>query len=345
MNCHLLVPNLFWPATAGVDPYRALAAPALETLLARGRCGKSAGGSLERWLATAFRLDPAHDAPLAPFALLGEGLAPGAHGWVVADPVHLKVHGGQLILAESSRFAITRPEAGELVSALNAHFASREIALVAPRPQRWFARTSVAPRIRTTPTAEVAGGPIERFLPAGEDGAQWRAIINEAQMVLHPLPCNQRRETRGELPVNSVWFWGAGQAPQPMGDAPYSAVWTNQPLAAGLAAASGIEAQPLPDSGETLLRLMRKAPQERAQLAVLELPPAAAYDDAALWREAVLAIERGWLAPVLSAWRSGELTAVTLDLLGPDFSYRTHSTRRDRYRFWRSRRPLRAYIA
>mgnify|MGYP001562468657 CR=1 FL=1 len=343
MNCHLLVPDLFWPAAAGAEPYRGIELPALETLLARGRCTRIAGCSLERWLAAAYRLGPAYELPLAPLALRGDGGEPGDHCWMQADPVHLKVHGDRLILADASRFAVAPDEAQQLVAALNTHFAPEGIAFVAPQPQRWYARMMAAPRIRTTPTVEVAGRNIERFLPDGDDGARWRRIFNEAQMLLHRHPCNETREARGELPINSVWLWGAGHMPQFAPSTPYAAVWSNHPLATGLAVASGIKPHPLPVAGTSLLQDPGAGPRDQTQLAVLPSPPGTAYGDVAAWRDAVLALERNWFAPLLAAVQGAALDAITLHALGPDFGLTSEFSRHDRLRFWRRRRPLHAY--
>ena len=78
MDCHLLVSDLFWPASAGNEPYNELALPALETLLARGRRLKTPGASLERALATQYGLPDA--LPLAPFSLRGDGGEPAQTG-------------------------------------------------------------------------------------------------------------------------------------------------------------------------------------------------------------------------------------------------------------------------
>ena len=56
-------------------------------------------------------------------------------------------------------------------------------------------------------------------------------------MLLHEHPCNQRREQRGELAVNSLWFWGAGTDSRPRADVRFDAVWSDDPAARGLALA------------------------------------------------------------------------------------------------------------
>src|SRR5262245_40785068 len=105
MNCHLLVPDLFWPAASGAEPARSLRLPALETILARGKTATTPGSSLERWLAQAFSLP--EGLPLAPYSLRGDGGEPGDALWTHADPVHLKLHGKRLILADASRLNVS----------------------------------------------------------------------------------------------------------------------------------------------------------------------------------------------------------------------------------------------
>jgi len=334
MDCHLLVPDLFWPAAAGSEPYRDLGLPALETFLARGRATRTAGISLERWLAAAFGLPG--ELPLAPYSLLGDGGEPGDHWWMHADPVHLKVHGKRLILADASRFALAEEEVREFVAALNAQFAPEGITFVAPRPLRWYVRMADEPRAHAAPTVEMAGRNIESSLPAGDDGARWRRIANEAQMLLHAHPRNEAREAVGALPVNSVWFWGAGRARRLV--SPYDIAWGNHPLAAGLAAASTVAARPLPASAAPFL----KEPGGKTPLVVAMLPPTA-YGDIPGWREAATALERAWLAPLLAALEGGALQTLTLHGLGPDYGYTVTLRPGDRFRFWRRRRPLHEY--
>jgi hypothetical protein len=336
MNCHLLVSDLFWPASAGNEPYNGLALPALETLLARGRGARTTGASLERWLAAEYRLS--EGLPLAPFSLRGDGGQPGGDCWMRADPVHLKLHGDRLILADASQLAVTPDEAREFVAALNSHFAGEGISFIAPSLPRWYLQTADAPRLRTTPTAEAAGRNVEALLPEGDDGARWRRVMNEAQMVLHQHPCNEAREQRGQLAVNSVWLWGPGCDRSLT--APYDTLWADHPLAAGLAAAGGAAVRPLPASGDSLVEARRGG----TQLVVLSLP-ATAYGDLADWRDAVAMLERLWIAPLLSGLRDASLESLTLHGLGPDYGYTSSLTGRDRLRFWRARRPLHAYTA
>lgn len=342
MNCHLLVPDLLWPAAAGREPYRGLALPALETLLGRGRRTKLPGRSMERWFTGAYRIGSQHDLPLAPLSLRGDGGEPGNDWWLQADPVHLKVHGDRLILAEASRFTIARDEAQQFIITLNSHFGGEGILFVAPQPQRWYARVKTRPRMHTAPTGEMAGRSVERFLPAGDDGARWRSALNEIQMLLHEHPCNQAREARGELPVNGAWLWGAGRTPQVASGTAFAAVWSDHPLAKGLALASGVTPHPLPATGSGLLADLEGGPGGEALLVALAPLPGMAYGDMAAWRGAVLALERDWVSPLLAAAQNARIE-ITLHALGPDFGFVCEYSRRDHFRFWRRRRSLAAY--
>jgi hypothetical protein len=255
-----------------------------------------------------------------------------------ADPVHFKLHGDRLILADASRLAVTPDEAREFVAVLNRHFTDKGIALAAPCPQRWYLKTANEPRLHTTPTSEAAGKSVEALLPNGDDGACWRKVINEAQILLHQHPCNEAREQRGQLAVNSIWLWGTGRDRSLA--APYDAVWADDPIAAGLAAAGGATVRPLPTSGDFLV----EARHGGTQLVALSLP-VTAYGDLADWREAITTLERKWIAPLLNGLRNTALESLTLYGLGPDYGFTSTVTARDRLRFWRVRRPLHAYAA
>ena len=51
------------------------------------------------------------------------------------------------------------------------------------------------------------------YLPSGDDTAIHRNLLSEIEMALHEHEVNLEREADGQLPINSLWLWGGGTAP------------------------------------------------------------------------------------------------------------------------------------
>jgi len=54
----------------------------------------------------------------------------------------------------------------------------------------------------------------DEFLPSGADTPAHRNLLSEIEMALHDHAVNLEREANGQLPVNSLWIWGGGTAPE-----------------------------------------------------------------------------------------------------------------------------------
>lgn len=337
MHCHLLIPYLL-PAGPGTEPRL----PALERLLARTRREASAEPDTAAWLCRAFGVPRQRDWPLAPLTLAADGGHPGEDYWLRADPVYLRPERDQLVLADSGVLALSRDEADRLCETLNRHFADDGLTFYPLRPDRWYLRPVQAPQLVTHPLPAVTGKGIDPFLPGGPDARRWHAVFNEVQMLLHEHPVNQAREARGELPVNSVWFWGGGSAPR-IGARPFDGIWADAPLARGLAAAAGLPGHPLPaGAGEWLAA----AGGGQTPLAVLDtLCGAGQYGDRLGWSEGLEQLERDWFAPLLRALERGTPAALTLHAAESGETLAFTVRRRDLWRLWRRPRPLAAYTA
>jgi hypothetical protein len=337
MHCHLLVSDLFWPDRDFRDIYRGLDTPALEQLLGKGRQRHAEAESAEAWLCAQFNVDQQGDWPVAPYSLLADGGEPGAYHWLRADPVHLRLDGGRLVLADSGIFPISRQEAESLTDSLNAHFSDDGLRFYPLRPNRWYLRAESAPALETTALAEAAGRSIDALLPRGGDAASWRTRLNDIQMLLHGHAVNEQRENAGKLPINSVWLWGGGKLSDAV-SAPFAAVWSADPFAAGLAQAARIATHSLPDSAADFLRA---SASEGVNLILLDrLRGAAQYGDAHGWREGLQQLERDWFTPLLQALRQERVGMVSLHGLGPAGVLSAETTRGDLRRFWRRVKPL-----
>ena len=340
MHCHLLLPDLFWPERDKRDLYRGIATPALERLLAKGRHEADVAASAEAWLCRRFELDAQGEIPAAPYCLLADGGQPGEHYWLRADPVHLRLEGGRLVLADSGAFPVSQQEAENLTDSLNAHFAGDGLVFYPLRPDRWYLRVAQAPALETTPLAQAAGRSIDALLPRGTDGASWQARLNEIQMLLHGHAVNQQREAAGELAINSVWLWGGGGLSGPLPEA-FHAVWSGDPFAAGLARAARVVARELPGDAAELLRA--GSGTGVALILLDRLRAAAQYGDAQGWREALLQLERDWFAPLLDALRQERIGMLSLHALGPAGVLAVEVAHGDLRRFWRRVKPLADY--
>jgi len=54
----------------------------------------------------------------------------------------------------------------------------------------------------------------DEFLPSGDDTATHRNLLSEIEMSLHEHEVNLQREANGQQPINSLWIWGGGTAPE-----------------------------------------------------------------------------------------------------------------------------------
>ena len=331
MHCELVVPGLFAAAAAARQP-------SVELLLARGRCMSGESQSLEAWLHDAFELGSG-PLPAGALTLLGADGEPGSQLWTRADPVHLRLMRDRLILAPGACLQLQRDEADALCEALNRHFAPL-LKLRVIDAERWVAELAEALPIDAPPPLEFAGRDVGLGLQTGAGGSPSHQLLNEAQMVLHSHPVNEAREARGEPPVNSLWLWGAGRAPE-VQTTRWQSVSANEPIALGLARAAGLRHRTLPASAGAWLE---RAPEEGRHLVLLDaLRVPLALSETGQYQEAVAALERGWFAPLLVALREGRVGMVSIHVPDAAECLAYETIRGDLRRFWRRPKPLEHY--
>jgi len=342
----LLVPQLLWPEPQDAQAWESLPAPALERLLARGQLLRQESRAWEDAL-----LDCLSEPERSPARLRRSGEADSPSEldgcWLCADPVHLKFHHERVVLADSSAFPLASEESAALIDALNREFGDLG-RFEAPHPQRWYLQLNTALDYTAPPLSAVTGRTLE--FPENGDASRVKRWLNEIQMFLHAHPVNQARETRGQPPVNSLWLWGGetgvrprfspeenrGLTPVFCGLSPvFSGIWSNQPLAIGLARAANIPQHP---DAIDLGNVLAKAAPGSHHLVVLDsLLMPALYEDSTGWREALLALEARWFAPLAAGKARATLIAPTrYGLLRCDWEPLA------RCKFWRRPQPLAA---
>lgn len=332
MHLHLVIPGLLWPSAQARGFASGLDLPALSLLLGRAHHQPLPAGTAEQTWRRLFGIDPAvGDASLR---RLGEADAvPGDAPLICADPTHLHFAREYLLLTDAGELAIQRDEADAMIATLNAEFVDIG-RFEAPAPDRWYLHPLAVPTAHLSPLSAVTSRPIVHFLPDGGDALIWQRTMNEIQVVLHNHPLNQAREARGQRPVNSVWFWGAG-APAKAPAASIARVFATSPLVRGLARAAGIEAL-APTAFDPLGR----------DDALVELSAAyhpSLYLDLDPWQAALRDLERHWFAPALAALKTGALKTLTLTVPDERGGLQLTLGRRQLWRFWRAAQSLEAF--
>jgi len=336
-NVHLLITDLFLPVDFAAEVCKGLHLPALEKLLARGvplaqGRGAGASSSLEDALCGMFSVPCKAGAPVAPISAAFDGL--GAGCWLRADPVHLRLQREQVVLLPN--IEISTADALQLCDSLNAHFAGQGMTFFAPHPQRWYVRLDALPDVQMMPLSQASGRNIHGNLPTGAESRRWHQLFNEIQMLLFAHPLNEARDERGELPVNSVWFWGGGDSRvQVLCD--FHSVSSDEMLTQMLAASAGVPFT------EWLPEWHPDAEASRQLLVWTGLRGALQRGDLSAWRDALQDFENTYAQQLWQALRAGKIDSLQLSVLGGDGLRQSRLTRGDAWSIWRRAKRLADY--
>jgi len=240
--------------------------------------------------------------------------------WLRADPAYVQpdINGARL-LSYGQALGLTAADAAELLRPLKPLFGDTGFPIDAPVPSRWYLRLPPGAKLPEFTSPEQAlGADMFDQLPEGNEGRRWRALLSEAQVVLHNHPLNARRIAAGLAPVNSLWFWGAGVLPDHVRTR-FARIASDDEAVTALAALSGaqVDTRPMswPGNAEDALFDLR----DGRDLALLE---------------------RDWFAPLLAALAKGQLDSLQFDFAD---GARYEMARSQRWRFWR--KPLHSFVA
>jgi hypothetical protein len=134
--------------------------------------------------------------------------------WIAAaDPVYLEARLDHLCLHALDETALSPGELGVLFDYLQERLAGHE--------RYGFARIGACAYVRANrpmPTSELPAYVIDHelpndYLPVDESGS-YHSLRGEVEMALHDHEVNQERQSAGKPPVNSLWLWGGGFAPE-----------------------------------------------------------------------------------------------------------------------------------
>lgn len=336
-NCHLLIPSLFVEALQG-DEYRNMRVPALEALLCKAETRPIQANNYYQWLCQSFGVE---GLPIAPITLQADGHEAGKSYWLRADPVHLRIQRDEMFLFDAYAAPLNQTEADAFCVTLNQHFQNDGLQFIASSPDRWYVKLEDEPALTTATLDQVCGNNIDALMPSGTESALWRQRMNEAQMLLFEHPVNIARETRRELPINSVWFWGGGFMPL-NSRSDYTQVFSDDIFARGLAQSAQIKAQTL--ASYSLPTATNAVKSDMKNIIIInKLHNTMLYGEISKWRDAHERLDLEWFAPLLAALKSGAMDSLTM--IDPNhFKPREFViTKSSLRKFWHRAKPLGTY--
>lgn len=287
------------------------AAPSLQRILARGDALEATESGELGQLTRIFDVMPL-GLPVAALARQFDFDDAGSHLWLRADPAFVQPEMNGVRLMAVGELGLRSEESRALVEALQPIFGDAGMPLTAANTQRWYLQLQTQLRLpRFVAPEDAIGTDLAEHLPQGEEGKRWRALLNEAQVILHNHPVNQARVKAGKVPANSLWFWGAGTLPDEVISG-VATLFSHEPHACALAQLSGIEVK-LIDSDVLPDKL----------------------DDCAIdlrGARDLAALESSVFAPLLKRVQAGKLHALTVDFAD---SHAWIYRRSHALRFWR----------
>lgn len=336
----MIIPELLHLPHTVYAAVPAMALRRFESMLSRARVDAVQQAGLEAQVLRLAGLahDPARDLPIAALSRLGEEIVPddgSAQWWMRCDPVHLRADRDQLLVFHPHALHVTSAEAATLVASINAHFAGDGWRLHMAHPERWYLAVSDDPGVRNYDLAEVCGRAMGAYMPTGTRARQWRALLNELQMLLHAHAVNQAREAQGQPTINGAWLWGVGALPAAVSALPWRHVFSDEPFARGVARLHNVAATGVPDHFSTLQRA--DVAGSNLLLVLSGLRVAALTADAAAMAYTLVEILERWLVPAADALVKRSVAQLTIYPCDGRAFRLTPSLMR---RFWRRRRPI-----
>jgi hypothetical protein len=324
----LYIPGLTGPAVPlGDNDVPPL--PALSQILGRARRRRHEKDSLRQLCGLlGLKTSPIRDVPVAAVTRLIDGEDPPDGIWMRADPVHLSADRDRLLLIDASLFKMSQHDALALATEVQQVLDDQGWHLEVPFPDRWYIRLDEDPQVTTFDPRRAGGRDVDRHLPRGKGARVMHRLMNEVQMQLHDADINREREARGELAVNSIWFWGVGELPDVLPRL-WSMVYSSDAFTRGLAMLSMTPCQNVTETASQLLPALNEQTKVLVCLEGCRVP--AQYGDLPRWHDALADLEQHWFAPLLRAVQDNtvqELTVITDRLL-------FRLARPDLKKFWR----------
>lgn len=299
-HLHLLIPDLL-ATNAVVSPDLAL--PALGKLLSRAEAKTWEYPHFHSSLFHLFGFPPSppETLPIAALSRLIDGTTDD-NLYLRADPVYLQADRDRLVLFDAHNAGtISHAEAAQIMHELNEFYAEEGLIFSAPHPKRWYVQLTEPPEVTLYSVYDATGHDIRNYMPTGAHQLRWRNRINEIQMLLHQSPVNAARLARHQLPINSLWFWGAGQLPAAIAPS-WQQVWGHEEISQGLALHAQLPYLPLPTQ---IADCLEKLPV--GDYLSIITPNSLELLDREQW---LISLEKNWFHPLLTCLTRHQLDSL-----------------------------------
>jgi hypothetical protein len=136
--------------------------------------------------------------------------------WIAAaDPVYLEPQLTTLCLHALQGERMPGADLREVFDYLQQRLAGKDRYGFARIGPHGYIRANMPLPTAHEPAYVIDGQAPNDYLPSGDETASHHTLHGEVEMALHECSLNQRRESAGLQPVNSLWLWGGGFAPEP----------------------------------------------------------------------------------------------------------------------------------
>jgi hypothetical protein len=178
----------------------------------------------------------------------------------------------------------------------------------------------------------VLGKTANPYIEQSRQNLQWYKLLNEIQMFMHQHEVNQQRIQRGQVSINSLWFWGAGRRLQIHGS---NLAWfCDDPLLNRFARSLGMESQSCTEIN-TLVNLADALVIDLRLLELLKTERSVPLD------QLLLDIDHSLLKPLLAMVHKGRTKLVLRAGCEFDFELKPSAL----MKFWRAQKNLSNWIA
>ncbi|MDO4706084.1 MAG: hypothetical protein Q4A98_07765 [Comamonadaceae bacterium] len=142
-------------------------------------------------------------------------------GWAQVTPCHVHIATDSITLVDPALSPLPPEQLEALRHSLQTLWAEDGLSLHPGPAGSWLAQAPWLRGLALPSIDRVARQDVRLYAPALAHAPmrQLQRAQAEAQMLLHDHPVNDARSAQGLLPINTLWFSGAGHAPADAGDA------------------------------------------------------------------------------------------------------------------------------